>query len=176
MKISSRFCVVIYVSLLLFLSLPLVAFEITSQAFTNGEPIPQEHTCSGENISPELSWKNPPNGTKTYVLICDDPDAPVGNWVHWVVYNIPQEATRLPQKTPSSQRLSDGTLQGINDFRKVGYDGPCPPPGSPHRYFFRLYALDTELAIGPGYSKSDLLDVIKDHLLEKAELVGTFSR
>ena len=130
--------------------------EIKSSAFQNGGMIPSKYTCDGEDISLPLSWNGVPAETQSLALVSDDPDAPVGTWVHWVIYNIPAKAPALPQGTPKEPRIADGTLQGINDFGRVGYGGPCPPPGLPHRYFFRIYALDAQLALPPRASKNKL--------------------
>ena len=117
-------------------------FQMTTTAFSSGGTIPKNYTCDGPDLSPPLTWKDAPAGTQSFALIADDPDAPAGTWVHWVVYNVPSTAKELPEGVQKTEKLPDGTLQGRNDFRKIGYGGPCPPPGKPHRYFFKLYALD----------------------------------
>lgn len=150
------------------------SFTLTSTAFSQGGEIPARYTCKGQDLSPPLSWSDVPEGTKSLVLICDDPDAPRGTFVHWVVYNIPPSASRLPEGIPAEPSLEDGTLQGINHFGKIGYGGPCPPPGPAHRYFFKLYALDTTLELPPGATKEQVLKAMEGHILAKAELVGTF--
>ncbi|MFQ5679268.1 MAG: YbhB/YbcL family Raf kinase inhibitor-like protein [Gemmatimonadota bacterium] len=150
--------------------------ELTSDAFADGGEIPVPHTCDGEDLSPALSWSGPPEGTTSLALIADDPDAPVGTWVHWVVYRIPPELRGLPEGVPADPELPDGTRQGRNDFRRVGYGGPCPPPGRRHRYFFKLYALDAHPDLAPGATKRDLLDAMEGHVLGRAQLVGTYGR
>ncbi len=145
-------------------------------AFLNGSNIPVKFTCKGEDISPQLIWESPPEGTKSFAIIVDDPDAPMGTWVHWVIYNIPEKIRSLQEKIPPISELENGALQGINDFRNFGYGGPCPPPGKPHRYFFKLYALDTVLQLKAGATKKELLSKMKGHILEKAEFFGIFKR
>jgi len=153
-----------------------MAFTIISSAFTPGGTIDQLYTCDDRDISPPLSWENVPGGVKSFVLICDDPDAPVGTWVHWVLYNIPGSARKLPDGLSTAPKLEDGSLQGKNDFGRSGYGGPCPPRGRPHRYFFKLYALDTLLNLSPGLRKKDILKAIAGHILGQAELVGKYGR
>jgi hypothetical protein len=153
-----------------------MAFTLRSAAFEPGSRIPQIYTCDGRDISPPLRWSNAPPGTKSFALICDDPDAPMGTWVHWVVYNIPADTDRLSEALPSSEQLEGGALQGGNDFGRTGYGGPCPPRGKPHRYFFRLYALDGKLAAGAGLTKKALLRRMEGHILESAEFHGLYGR
>lgn len=152
-----------------------MSITIKSSAFNEGEPIPKKFTCDGEDISPELSWDGAPEGTKTFALINDDPDAPGKTWVHWVLFNIPGSATSLPENMPTDKELSDGSRQGTNDFRKIGYGGPCPPGGT-HRYYFKLYAIDTELTLKPGALKQELLAAMKGHILDEGRLMGTYAR
>ncbi|MCX7722324.1 MAG: YbhB/YbcL family Raf kinase inhibitor-like protein, partial [Verrucomicrobiae bacterium] len=121
--------------------------QVTSPAFQDGKPIPSKYTCDGEDVSPPLNWTNVPPEAKSLVLISDDPDAPVGTWVHWVLYDLPPTTAGLSEGVPKSSELPNGAKQGINDFRRIGYGGPCPPPGKPHRYYFKLYALDTVLGL-----------------------------
>ena len=149
-------------------------FELSSTAFENGAYIPKKHTGDGLDVSPALKWPDPPQGTKSLALICDDPDAPVGTWVHWVLWGIKPDARELPEAVPAQGELSDGIKQGTNDFRKIGYGGPMPPRGTDHRYFFKLYALDTELSLKPGATKKDLLAAMKGHILAEAELIGRY--
>lgn len=130
-----------------------MTFALRSTDFAEGASIPRAFTCEGEDRSPALEWSDAPAGTKTFALIADDPDAPVGTWVHWVIYNIPGSAHSLPSGMEKKERLADGSRQGRNDFRKTGYNGPCPPPGKPHRYFFKLYALSAELTLASGAGK-----------------------
>jgi len=148
---------------------------ITSSAFEPNESIPSQYTCDGEDLSPPLSWSNTPADTRSFVLICDDPDAPMGTWVHWVLYDIPAEVRSLEENIPADAVLPNGAMHGMTDFRRLGYGGPCPPSGT-HRYFFKLYALDTVLGQEPGLRKDDVLTAIEGHVLEKSELVGTYKR
>lgn len=150
--------------------------ELTSPAFSEGGTIPRKYTCDGEDLSPPLVWRNVPQGTKSIALICDDPDAPMGTWVHWVIYDIPPTASELPEGVPAVEALPDGSKQGINDFRRIGYGGPCPPPGRPHRYFFRIYALDTVLGLEPGATKDALLRSMEGHILAQGQLMGRYGR
>jgi len=168
-------------SLLLLWTLALAAqkasgFVLTSPAFGPGAAIPRVHTCDGADRSPALSWTGLPQGTRSLALVCDDPDAPVGTWDHWVLYNIPPDRQGLPEGIASGERLPDGSLHGLNSWKRTGYGGPCPPPGKPHRYFFRLYALDGPLALPPRATKAQLLDAMKGHVLGQAELMGTYGR
>lgn len=149
--------------------------EIKSEAFPHMGKIPSIYTCDGEDISPPISWTNIPEGTRSLALISDDPDAPAGTWVHWVVFNIPSSWQGLPEGFPPVRETEEGIRQGINDFRKIGYGGPCPPSGT-HRYFFKLYALDTVLSLEPGSTKNDLLRAMEGHILARAELIGLYSR
>lgn len=150
--------------------------ELTTTAFPAGGTIPRQFTCSGENISPALSWSPGPTRTRSFVLIVDDPDAPAGTWVHWVVYNLPPSVRQLPEHVPTGDTVAGGGQQGLNDFPVNGYGGPCPPPGKPHRYFFRLYALDTVLDLRPPVHRHDVDSGVKGHILAQAQLMGTFGR
>ena len=152
-----------------------MAFELTSTAFGQGEPIPRRYTCDGEDISPPLQWSDPPQGTQSFALIADDPDAPMGTWVHWVLYNIPAQARSLPEAVSSDAELPDGSRHGQNSWRRLGYGGPCPPSGT-HRYFFKLYALDAQLDLAAGTNKKQLLRAMEGHILAQAELMGTYTR
>jgi len=149
--------------------------EIKSSVFDEGGMIPAKYTCDAENVSPPLSWSSLPDGTKSLALICDDPDAPVGTWVHWVVFNLPPDSDGLPEHVPPQKKLSDGALQGLNDFRKIGYGGPCPPGGT-HRYFFKLYALDMVLDLQAGSTKAALERAMQGQVLAEARLMGTYRR
>ncbi|UCD55883.1 MAG: YbhB/YbcL family Raf kinase inhibitor-like protein [Candidatus Omnitrophota bacterium] len=153
-----------------------MALEIKSPAFKNGEPIPLKYTGKGEDISPPIMWSDVPEGTKSFALISDDPDAPMGTWVHWVLYDIPRDRRSLPQGVKKDRVLDDGSKQGTTDFGRVGYGGPYPPPGLEHRYFFKLYALDAKLDLKPALTKKALLNAIEGHVIEKAEFIGTFKR
>lgn len=149
---------------------------IKSADFKEGGEIPKKFTCEGEDISPELEWENVPEGTKSFALICDDPDAPVGVWVHWVIYNIPSNFRKLERNVPKVSKLENGILQGKNSWPRIGYNGPCPPPGKPHRYYFKLYALDTILNLKEGATKEELLNAMKGHILAEAQTMGTYRR
>jgi Raf kinase inhibitor-like YbhB/YbcL family protein len=153
-----------------------MTFQLSSPAFKEGELIPRRHTCEGEDLSPPLHWGVPPAATKSFALIADDPDAPAGIWVHWVIYNLPLDLRGLPEGIPAKDRLPDEALQGVNDFKRVGYGGPCPPPGKPHRYFFKLYALDAALNTKPRATKAQVLEACKGHVLAEAQLMGRFAR
>jgi len=153
-----------------------MTLELTSTAFQAGKTIPEEYTGDGRNASPPLKWRNPPAGTRSLALICEDPDAPRGIFTHWVVFNLPAESRELSEGLPAEVTLPDGTAQGVNEFGKVGYAGPSPPPGKPHRYFFKLYALDTPLALQPGATKAQLLTAMKDHVLGEAQFMGMYAR
>jgi Raf kinase inhibitor-like YbhB/YbcL family protein len=150
--------------------------QITSTAFAEGQPIPDQYTCTGLDVSPPLTWSNAPAGTKSFALIADDPDAPMGTWVHWVIYNLPPATSSLAENTPPSPELPNGAKQGINDFGKTGYGGPCPPRGKPHHYHFKIYALDTLLNLPAGATKQELLKAMSGHVLAEGELVGTYQR
>jgi Raf kinase inhibitor-like YbhB/YbcL family protein len=153
-----------------------VALTISSKSFTNGGDIAKKFTCDGEDVSPELSWNGAPAGTKSFALLSDDPDAPVGNWNHWTLWNAPPESRGLPEGTKKVAQLPDGTQQGLNDFPKVGYNGPCPPPGKPHRYYFKLFALDAKLTLKQNSGKRDLETAMKGHILAQAEWMGRYGR
>jgi len=152
-----------------------MAFTITSTAFKHEGMIPIQYTCDGADISPQLAWSNVPESTKSFALICDDPDAPVGDWVHWVMFNIPSETRELKEKIANDAVLPDGVRHGTNDFGKYGYGGPCPPGGT-HRYYFKLYALDSMLVLKDKVTKKDLLEAMKGHILGQTELMGKYSR
>jgi len=149
--------------------------NVESSAFKEGQSIPKQYTCDGVNISPPLEWKGVPKNAKTLAIICDDPDAPAGTWVHWVVYNLSANDMGLIENTPATEKLTGGGLQGKNDFGKIAYGGPCPPSGM-HRYFFKMYALDAELDLRPGATKSDLLKAMEGHIVAQGQLMGTYSR
>jgi len=153
-----------------------MSFQISSTTFAAGQMIPKKFTCDGPDASPQLSWSGAPGTANSFALIVDDPDAPAGTWVHWVVYNLPPNAKELPEGVEKQEELSSGALQGRNDFRKIGYGGPCPPPGKPHRYFFKLYALDGKLDLKAGARKADLEQAMKGHVVGQAELVGKYGR
>lgn len=152
------------------------SLELKSSAFQAGGDIPRKHTCDANDVSPELSWSNIPVGTRAFAMITDDPDAPAGTWVHWVIYDLPADTKELAEGVPTTEALTNGAKQGTNDFRKLGYGGPCPPPGLPHRYFFKLYALDAPTGLKPGASKQQLLKAIENHVLGEAEIIGRYKR
>jgi Raf kinase inhibitor-like YbhB/YbcL family protein len=153
-----------------------MAFALRTSDFANGADIPRQFTCTGEDRSPALDWHDAPAGTESFALIVDDPDAPVGTWVHWVIFNIPGAAHSLAGGIEKKDPLADRTRQGQNDFRKIGYNGPCPPPGNAHRYFFKLYALNAELSLGPGATKSALEHAMEGHILGQAQWMGRYRR
>ncbi|MDE3068772.1 MAG: YbhB/YbcL family Raf kinase inhibitor-like protein [Verrucomicrobiota bacterium] len=153
-----------------------MTMELTSAAFANGQPIPQKYTCQGSGVSPPLAWSNAPANAMSFALIADDPDAPMGTWVHWVLYDLPPTAKALAENTPRSPVLAEGAKQGLNDFKTTGYGGPCPPPGKAHRYFFKLYALDTTLTLKPGATKKELLQAMEGHILAEGQLMGKYQR
>lgn len=148
---------------------------VKSPAFNEGAGIPAEHTCDGADISPPLQWTGVPAEAKSLALIADDPDAPAGDWVHWVLYDLPPDVSQLPAAVPATARLSTGGAQGKTDFGRTGYGGPCPPHGS-HRYFFKIYALDTLLRLEPGATKKELLKAMQGHVLAEGQLMGKYQR
>ncbi len=149
--------------------------KITSSAFEEGGLIPAKYTCDGADVSPPLQWDVVPEGTKSIALICDDPDAPMGTWVHWVLFNLPSDAKKLAENIPADKILPNGAKQGLSDFGRVGYGGPCPPSGT-HRYFFKIYALGIELGLEAGANKRQLLKAMEGHILEQGQLVGKYKR
>jgi Raf kinase inhibitor-like YbhB/YbcL family protein len=153
-----------------------LAMEITSTSFEEGKTIPRKHTCDGPDVSPPLAWSGVPEGAQSLALIADDPDAPMGTWVHWVLYDLPKDTRSLPEGVQSTETLAGGGAQGSNDFGRIGYGGPCPPPGRPHRYFFKFYALDSRVNLPPGADKDTLLKAMEGHILADAQLVGTYGR
>jgi len=153
---------------------PMATLQLRSSAFSNGSVIPPKFTCDGSDLSPPLSWSDPPPGTKAFALIMDDPDAPAGTWVHWVLYDLPASVRELPENVPTAKDLESGARQGLNDFRRIGYGGPCPPRGATHRYSFRLYALDLTTQLPAGAAKSELERAMKGHILAQSELIGRF--
>ena len=154
-----------------------MAFTLASAAFGEGAAIPAKYTCDGVDVSPPLSWSGAPAGTRGFALIVDDPDAPAGSWVYWVLYNLPAGVSELPENIAKVESLDlDGARQGRNDFRRPGYGGPCPPPGPPHRYFFKLYALDAPLKLKAGAQKRDVEAAMEGHVLATAQLMGMYAR
>src|SRR6266498_4582523 len=154
-----------------------MSLEITSNAFANGQSIPVKYSCVGKNISPALAWNEPPAGTQSFALIVDDPDAPMGTWVHWVLFNIPISERNLKEDLPITGKNTDpnAIYVGKNSSGNTRYDGPCPPSGT-HRYYFKLYALDTTINLLPGATKEQVLNAMKGHVLAQGELMGTFSK
>jgi Raf kinase inhibitor-like YbhB/YbcL family protein len=153
-----------------------MAFRITSSAFQNGQAIPARHTGDAEDFSPPLQWTDPPEATKSFALICDDPDAPGQSWVHWVLYDLPAGTRSLPENMAKTQSVLGSARQGMTDFRRIGYWGPAPPHGKPHRYFFRLYAVDRDLGLAAGASKKQVLQAIEGHVVGQTEIMGTYRR
>jgi len=153
-----------------------MSFSLQSPSFSSGGAVPKKFSCEGSDTSPALQWGEPPANTQSFVLIADDPDAPAGTWTHWVAYDLPASLRQLPEGVPKQASLAQGGAQGINDFGKTGYGGPCPPSGKPHRYFFKLYALDAKLNLKPGADKRKVESAMQGHILGKAELMGTYQR
>lgn len=153
----------------------MLEITVLSSAFTMGAAIPPRYSCEGQDISPPLEWQGIPANTESIAVLCDDPDAPVGDWVHWVLFNLPPDITGLPEAVPAHRHLDNGAVQGLNDFRRTGYGGPCPPSGT-HRYVFKVFALDTMLTLGPETTKQMLLEAMKGHILGQGALTGNFTR
>lgn len=149
--------------------------KLTSTAFEQAGMIPPRYTCDGEDVSPALNWDSVPETAKSLALVCDDPDAPMGTFVHWVLYNLPGDVRELPEDVPAEASLPNGARQGTSDFGQTGYGGPCPPRGT-HRYFFRIYALDTPLDLAAGASRAELLEAMEGHILAQGQLMGKYQR
>ena len=152
-----------------------MGIKVTSSAFEENGMIPVQYTCDGKDLSPPLAWDNIPDGTKSIALICDDPDAPMGTWVHWVLFNLPADTRELIENIPSDENLKNGARHGKNDFRNFGYGGPCPPSGT-HRYYFKVYALDTVIGLSAGATKRQLLGAMEGHILAEGQLMGRYKR
>jgi Raf kinase inhibitor-like YbhB/YbcL family protein len=150
--------------------------SLSSSVFQEGDRIPSKYTCQGQDVSPPLTWGEPLEGTQSFVLIMDDPDAPGGVFTHWVLFNLPSDYRELPEGVPAQEQLTSGALQGKNDFKRIGYGGPCPPPERPHRYRFSLYALDQCLDLKAGVSKKQVVDALSGHILAQGQLIGTYQR
>ena len=150
------------------------SIKLTSTAFKEGEPIPRQYTCDGVNVSPSLEWSGVPKSAKTLVIFADDPDAPAGAWVHWVLYNLPADNIGMVENLPATDELRAGGFQGKNDFGKIGYGGPCPPSGT-HRYFFKIYALDSELPLKASATKAEVEKAMEGHVVAQGQLMGTYS-
>ncbi len=153
-----------------------MSFQISTSSFPADGSIPRKYTCDGQDVSPALTWSGAPPNTKSFALIADDPDAPVGIWTHWLIWNLPAVTHQIAEGTAKDAQLPDGARQGQNDFRKVGYNGPCPPPGKPHRYFFKLFALDTSLEVKPGADREELEAAMKSHVLAQTQVMGRYGR
>ena len=151
-------------------------FTLASSAFAAGETIPKANTCDGEDVSPPLAWSGAPAGVQSFALLCDDPDAPRGTWVHWVLYDLDPGRSELPAALPRAATVAGGAVQGKNDFGKLGYGGPCPPRGPAHRYFFRLLALDRKLGLPAGATMREVLAAAEGHILARTELMGRYGR
>jgi Raf kinase inhibitor-like YbhB/YbcL family protein len=150
--------------------------QITSSAFKEGSPIPVEYTCDGSDVSPDLKWSTVPANTKSLALVCDDPDAPSGTFVHWVIYAIPVGENELQKGAAKIPTLPNGAKQGKNGFGRIGYGGPCPPRGAPHHYFFRIYALDVNIGEPSGATRSQIDSAMKGHIVAEGHLMGTYQR
>ncbi|MGZ3582751.1 MAG: YbhB/YbcL family Raf kinase inhibitor-like protein [Ktedonobacterales bacterium] len=153
-----------------------MTFELKSSAFGPGQNIPARYACDGEHVSPPLTWSGAPQRTATFTFIVDDPDAPRGTFTHWVLFNIPGNVDHLDQHVPQTQHLANGAVQGSNDFGSLGYGAPCPPKGKAHHYRFTLYALDGALNLPAGVSREQVFDAMQGHVLDQAQLVGTYQR
>jgi Raf kinase inhibitor-like YbhB/YbcL family protein len=153
----------------------MMELAIWSAAFVMGATLPDRHVCVG-GVSPPLAWGEVPTNTQSLAILCDDPDAPAGDWVHWVLFNLPPETRSLPEAVARDAKLPGGAIQGMNDYNRAGYDGPCPPPGSPHRYFFKVFALDVRLALDAKARKPDLVRAMQNHVLAQGALMGTYGR
>lgn len=149
--------------------------KLLSNSFKEGEIIPKKHTCESDNVSPQLKWSDFPANTTSFVLVCDDPDAPMGTWVHWIVFNIPAGVNELTENQPNTKEFDNGMKQGFNSSWKFGYMGPCPPSGN-HRYFFKIYALDVMLKAQPNIDKSLLLQLIEGHIIAEGQLMGKYKK
>lgn len=153
-----------------------MSFKLTTSGFVAGDTIPGQYTCEGSDQSAALQWNGAPQGTVTFAVVMHDPDAPAGDWVHWVAWDIPATSHGIPANLPRQEQLADGIRQGRNDFHKIGYNGPCPPPGKAHRYFFHVYAVDERLDLAPGATRAQLDSALKGHVLAEAEYMGTYRR
>ncbi len=152
-----------------------MVIKIESTVFDEGEPIPTKYTCSGVDISPPLEWNYIPENTVSIAIICEDPDAPRGIWSHWVIFNLPADTMNLPEHVMGREILDNGAVQGLNDFGKVGYGGPCPPSGK-HRYYYKIYALNVKLDLSPQTTRKSFLEAINGHILDQGQIMGTYTR
>lgn len=153
-----------------------MSLSLESAAFDQGEAVPDEYTCEGPDVSPPLRWSGVPEEARSLALIMDDPDAPAGTWVHWVLYGLPADRGELPEGIPADPEVLGGARQGENDFGNTGYGGPCPPPNGAHRYHFKLFALDADPELGPGATKEELLEAMEGHVVAEAQLMGRYRR
>ncbi|HLH08776.1 MAG TPA: YbhB/YbcL family Raf kinase inhibitor-like protein [Terriglobales bacterium] len=153
-----------------------MSLQVSTTSFPAEGTIPKRFTCSAEDVSPALTWTGVPPTTQSLALIVDDPDAPAGTWTHWLVYNLPAAVHELAENQPRSEQLPNGAVQGRNDFRKIGYNGPCPPSGKPHRYFFRVFAIDAKLDLKPGANRQPLDQAMQGHIVAQGEVMGKFAR
>jgi Raf kinase inhibitor-like YbhB/YbcL family protein len=153
-----------------------LGLDVESPAFSAGFPIPRDCTADGSNASPPLRWSDPPEGTASFALVCEDPDAPRGTFTHWVLFNLPPGARELLPGVPPDPDLTSGARQGTNDFGRLGYAGPSPPPGAPHRYFFKVYALDARLGLPAGATRDQVLGAMRGHHLAEGRLFGVYGR
>jgi Raf kinase inhibitor-like YbhB/YbcL family protein len=152
-------------------------WKIESSAFKQGEKIPVKYTCSGPDVSPPLTWSAAPDKTAELVIIMDDPDAPVGTWTHWLLYGLDAKLTGLPENVSKGAEAKEiSARQGVTSFKRSGYGGPCPPPGKPHRYFFKLYALNEKTNLPPGATRDQIKDAMKGHIIAETQLMGLFGR
>ena len=152
----------------------MMEIAVLSAAFALGAAIPDRYDCGSH--SPALSWSEVPTNAQSLAVLCDDPDAPAGDWVHWVVFNLAPETRALPENVARDAQLPGGAIQGLNDYNRNGYDGPCPPPGRPHHYHFKVFALDARLALDASGRKADLMQAMRGHVLAQGNLVGTYAR
>lgn len=150
--------------------------SLASSAFKDGQPIPSQYTCDDKNISPPLTWNGAPGNTTSLVLMVDDPDAPTGVWTHWVVFDLPANMSELAEDASKSESGMGTAKQGVNDFKRAGYGGPCPPAGKQHRYFFKIYALDIMLELPSGASRREVAAAMAKHILAQGQLMGTYQR
>jgi len=153
-----------------------MGITIRSDVFDEGNIIPEKYTCDDVNTSPQLRWDTLPERTISFAILCEDPDAPMGTWTHWIIFNIPPNIMELQSGIRKEEKLENGIIQGINDFGYPGYGGPCPPSGPAHRYFFRIYALDTTLNLGPGVKREEFLKALDENVLDEGHLMGIYKR
>lgn len=149
--------------------------QVRSPAFGEGEMIPRQYTCTGDGVSPPIAWQAPTDSVESFALVCEDPDAPMGTFTHWVLYDLPSNVHELPERIPNEDHPPTGGTHGVNSMHRTGYMGPCPPSGT-HRYFFKVFALDTRLGLEPGAGKDDLLEAMEGHVVGKGQLMGKYQR